>query len=494
MKPLSYHPACLLFPPMGEQEIQELAADIHERGLLNPVVLFEGKVLDGRSRLAACKIAGVKPRFIEWDGQGSATEWVLSQNLFRRHLTSSQRAVVAFQMLPLLEKEAKERQRLSRGRGMTGKKRPTFSSNGKASQVAARITKTNENYVKAIKAISADAPDLMEAIRSGKLRVPDAAALARLPKPKRTKVLQKLENAGPNKKVKQLIREVELASLKTSGKHDERSSRRGNLEIWCGDCLSLMPKNLADKSISVVVTSPPFNQGVRYNNYKDDRPFGEYLEWLEAVFVEIKRVLRDDGSFFLNIGSSRLHPWNAMKVAEVAGKHFVLQNEIMWVKAITVDGKSHGHFTPIMGNHFLNHNFESVYQFTKTGKIKIDRLAIGVPYEYECNRLRNSSPRNVRCAGDVWLIPHETVHEKRDKGFHPAVFPTELATRCIRLAGVRRGMVVLDPFAGTGSSLCACKELGVRGIGIEMDAAYCRQARGRLNRTQPTHSADKAAQ
>ncbi len=170
MKPLNYHPACLLFPPMGEQEIQELAADINERGLLNPVVLFEGKVLDGRSRLAACKIAGVKPRFIEWDGQGSPTEWVLSQNLFRRHLTSSQRAMVAYQMLPMLEKEAKERQRLSRGRGMTGKKRPTFSSNGKASQVAARITKTNENYVKAIKAISADTPDLMAAIRSGKLR------------------------------------------------------------------------------------------------------------------------------------------------------------------------------------------------------------------------------------------------------------------------------------------------------------------------------------
>jgi site-specific DNA-methyltransferase (adenine-specific) len=461
MKPLSYHPACLLFPAMGEQELQELAADINERGLLNPVVLFEGKVLDGRSRLAACKIAGVEPRCIEWDGQGSPTEWVLSQNLFRRHLTSSQRAAVAFQMLPMLEQEAKERQRLSQGRGMPGKKRPTFSSNGKASQVAARITKTNENYVKAIKAINADAPDLMEAIRSGLLKVPDAASVARLPKPKRRKVLKKLEDAGPNKKVKQLIREVELDSLKASGRDDARikSSRSDNLEIWCGDCRSLMTKNLADKSISVVVTSPPFNLGVSYNNYKDDRPFGEYLEWLESVFVEIKRVLQDGGSFFLNIGSSRLYPWNAIKVAEVAGKHFVLQNEIMWVKAISVDGKSFGHLTPIMGHRFLHHNFEPIYHFTKTGNVALDRLAIGVPYEYECNRLRNSSTRNVRCAGDVWFIPHETVHAKRDKGFHPAVFPSELATRCIRLAGVRKEMVVLDPFAGTGSSLLACKEL-----------------------------------
>jgi site-specific DNA-methyltransferase (adenine-specific) len=213
-----------------------------------------------------------------------------------------------------------------------------------------------------------------------------------------------------------------------------------------------------------------------------DRPFGEYLEWLESVFVEIKRVMEDDGSFFLNIGSSRLHPWNAMKVAEMAGKHFVLQNEIVWIKSITVDGKSLGHFTPIMGNRFINHNFEPVFHFTKTGKATIDRLAVGVPYEYECNRLRNSSSRNVRCAGDAWFIPHDTVHEKKDKGFHPAVFPTELATRCIKLAGVRKGIVVLDPFMGTGSTLCACKELGVRGIGIDVDAAYCRQARARLRR------------
>ncbi len=70
----------------------------------------------------------------------------------------------------------------------------------------------------------------------------------------------------------------------------------------------------------------------------------------------------------MNIGSSRLHPWNAIKVAEVAGKHFVLQNEIMWVKAITVDGKSFGHFTPIMGNRFLNHNFEPVYPFHEDRK------------------------------------------------------------------------------------------------------------------------------
>ena len=99
-------PPCLpLVPPNGKLELRELADDIKARGLLNPIVLYQGKVLDGRSRLAACKLAGVEPRFLEWDGEGSPTEWVISQNLFRRHLTTGQRAVVAYDLLPTMEAE-----------------------------------------------------------------------------------------------------------------------------------------------------------------------------------------------------------------------------------------------------------------------------------------------------------------------------------------------------------------------------------------------------
>ena len=157
MRRPTYHPACLLFPQLGKAELQELADDIKANGLKNDIVRLNGQILDGRNRHLACGMAGVEPRFVEWSGQGSPTEWVISQNLFRRHLTASQRAVVAHDLLPVLEKEAKERQRLSGGRGKkVGKKFPTFSpSNGKASEVAARLAKTNENYVKTIKAITA---------------------------------------------------------------------------------------------------------------------------------------------------------------------------------------------------------------------------------------------------------------------------------------------------------------------------------------------------
>ncbi|MHB8974041.1 MAG: MICOS complex subunit MIC10 family protein [Pirellulaceae bacterium] len=99
---LKCHPICLLFPELPKPELEDLAADIKEKGLFNSIVLYEGKILDGRNRYNACRIAGVEPRFVEWSG-GSPLEWVVSENFVRRHLSSSQRAVLALDLLPLLE-------------------------------------------------------------------------------------------------------------------------------------------------------------------------------------------------------------------------------------------------------------------------------------------------------------------------------------------------------------------------------------------------------
>jgi hypothetical protein len=190
-KRYTYHPACLAFPLLPEPELKALAEDIKLRGLLNPIVMFQGKVLDGRNRLAACEIAEVEPRFVEWEGDSSPTEWVIATNLFRRQLTASQRAVVALDLLPVLDREAKERQRLSQGRGKKGGKvLPTNSSKGKASQIAARLTKTNRQYVQTLKKIQRTAPELIEKVRVGELTVPDAKAQAGLSRAEREQVLK----------------------------------------------------------------------------------------------------------------------------------------------------------------------------------------------------------------------------------------------------------------------------------------------------------------
>lgn len=92
---MKLHPACKLFPALADEELRQLADDIKVNGLQNVIVLLDGKILDGRNRYSACKLATVEPQFVEWDGQGSPVEWVISQNLMRRRLNASQRAVIA---------------------------------------------------------------------------------------------------------------------------------------------------------------------------------------------------------------------------------------------------------------------------------------------------------------------------------------------------------------------------------------------------------------
>lgn len=91
---MKIHPLADLFPPMTPNEMAALAADIKANGLAQPITTLDGKVLDGRHRLAACDMAGVKPRFTEFSGDNPLA-FVLSANLNRRHLTESQRAMVA---------------------------------------------------------------------------------------------------------------------------------------------------------------------------------------------------------------------------------------------------------------------------------------------------------------------------------------------------------------------------------------------------------------
>jgi len=91
---MDIHELANIFPMIGEEELKELCADIERNGLAEPITLYEGKVIDGRNRATACQRLGIEPDTIEYIG-GDPVAFVLSKNLHRRHLTESQRAMVA---------------------------------------------------------------------------------------------------------------------------------------------------------------------------------------------------------------------------------------------------------------------------------------------------------------------------------------------------------------------------------------------------------------
>lgn len=244
-----------------------------------------------------------------------------------------------------------------------------------------------------------------------------------------------------------------------------------NQQIILGDCLEVL-KNIQEKTIDIVITSPPYNIGLKYNSYQDKKDGNEYLEWLYEIFAQIKRVLRDYGSVFLNVGSTSKNPWLSFDVAGILRKLFILQNRIIWVKSISIGERTFGHFKPINSDRFINQTYEEIFHFTKNGHVKLNRTAIGVPYMDKNNIKRKADSCDLRCRGNCWHIPYETINRISQNGEHPAVFPKQLVEWCIKLAGYNKDTVVCDPFFGSGTTLVVTKRLGIKGIGIEIDTKY----------------------
>ena len=254
----------------------------------------------------------------------------------------------------------------------------------------------------------------------------------------------------------------------------------GKQIIYNADCLILLKEI---KNIDVIVTSPPYNIGVKYASYIDELPELDYLNWLKLIFAELKECLKIDGSFFLNIGSTLNNPWIAFDVANVVRETFHLQNHIVWAKSISIGEESHGHFKPINSDRFLNHNFEHIFHFTKNNDVKLDKLSIGVPYADKSNIKRWNQKQDKRDKGNIWFVPYKTIKNRdKDKSGHPAIYPVELVKNCIKLHGITENMVVLDPFVGQGTTLVACEQLGVDGIGIEIDENYYEAACDNIER------------
>lgn len=189
---LTAHPAASLFPLLSGAELGALAADIREHGLIDPIVLICGAILDGRNRLAACELAGVEPRFREWDGTGSPTSWVISVNLQRRHLTVTQRGVVGCASLPLLAAEAKARQGERTDLQPPGNLAP---KSRKATDEAAAAVGVSGRTVAKSAAIAKSAPDLYAAMRSGLVTLEQATVLAKLPEPERAPLIEDIRAA-----------------------------------------------------------------------------------------------------------------------------------------------------------------------------------------------------------------------------------------------------------------------------------------------------------
>lgn len=216
---MEIHEVAKIFPLMSGSDLIDLARDIAENGLREDIETHDGKIIDGRNRYNACLQVGVKPTFKEWDHKGSLVSYVLSKNLHRRHMSESQRAMVAAKVANLSE-------------GNPHREELTPSIDGvKVSQdeAAEMLNVSPASVGRAKKIQKKGVPELAEAVERGDVSVAAASHVAEHVEPEKQSEIVK---AGPAA----IRRESARIQRDQSGKQkrDEKAMKGGTRvqKIW----------------------------------------------------------------------------------------------------------------------------------------------------------------------------------------------------------------------------------------------------------------------
>jgi len=164
MKDYQFHEYANIFPMLGSEELEELRADIEQNGLVEPLVLYEEKILDGRNRATACAMLGIEPPTVEYTGNDPVA-YVVSKNLKRRHLTASQRAMIADEVANMRQGERTDLE--------PSQKFGKVSQTDAAKQFHVSHTSVEQAHKVRTEAI----PEVTEAVKAGKVPVSVAATL-----------------------------------------------------------------------------------------------------------------------------------------------------------------------------------------------------------------------------------------------------------------------------------------------------------------------------
>lgn len=253
-----------------------------------------------------------------------------------------------------------------------------------------------------------------------------------------------------------------------------KNIRNTNQIVKFGNSVELM-KKVKDESVSLVVTSPPYNLGKDYGIYNDKVPLDKWKHLIADSTEQIFRILKKNGSFFLNVsqipGKNKeivLLPYICYEITKDKG--FYLRNMIVWQFNNMVNCVNR-----------LSGRYENILWCVKDINNYIFNLDdVRLPYiTKKDKRLDQSKGRNPT---DVWYFDRVNNVTKKKYGLdHPCVYPLPMIERIIKMSS-KKGDWILDPFIGSGTTLIAAANLNRNGIGFEMDKNYSKLIKKRLDK------------
>lgn len=242
-------------------------------------------------------------------------------------------------------------------------------------------------------------------------------------------------------------------------------------KIHCADCIDFM-KGIPDNYINLIVTSPPYWNIHKYNKGNEigfGQTLKQYIASLEKIFVQFKRITKDNGNILFNIMDC-MRNGKLIRLSDliINISPLELKERIIWY----IPNKM-----PVTQNKYLVNKYEWLLHFVKSDNyvFNVDEMRRPSKYSKIDKREWKYNPKG-KLLENVWEIPAKHLPNP----VHPAMFPLEIPLRCIK-AWSNINDMILEPFAGSGNTLIACKELGRKYIGIEINPEYCEIARRRIS-------------
>lgn len=245
-------------------------------------------------------------------------------------------------------------------------------------------------------------------------------------------------------------------------------------QIFCGDRLEIidkLPKNL----VHLIITSPPYNVGIKYDNHNDQMPYKEYLDFLFQTWRACYDILVEGGRIAINIPSvtadGSYQPLFADVIQQMKEIGYLMRGDILWYKQSISKRTAWGSWKS-PSNPYVVQPYEFVLVFSKvTKKLEGNKKDIDITKE-----------EFIEFSNSFWAIKPQT----QAKG-HPVPFPYELVYRLIKFYSYKKN-IVLDPFGGSGTAAVVALKAGRQFIYIDKSMEYCNLARKYILETEDIFS------